>query len=240
MERQCLTQPHLDSSSTGLSGAEKRQNSRVRVKACEGQNHALSDDSAAAAGHTRHTKSHTQGGSPSRDRLPATGDVGEDASMRRTSKREGAPCGAASASPGGTSSRELRRGTSSSAASRSAAAPGPTPAPKPTRTAEASSPLSAASPHAQSAPFAVPERLLRAALGGSSFPAGEPRLRIAQPLPRVPKLAGSKSPIQPPLTIQAFDRSICRRRVRVWWSAEGKWFAGKVTTPDSVTLCNRG
>ena len=35
-----------------------------------------------------------------------------------------------------------------------------------------------------------------------------------------------------------FDRSICRRRVRVWWSAEGKWFAGKVTTLDPATLCH--
>ena len=177
MEGQCLTQPDLDSSSTGLRGAEKRLNSRVRAKACEGsQSHALGDDSAAAAGHTRQTKARTHGGSPSGDRLPAAGDVGEDARVRRTSKREGAPGGAASASPGGASSRELRRGTSSPAASRSSAAPGPTPAPKPSaHSAEASAPLSAASQHAQSASLAATERLLRAglaALGGSSLPGG--------------------------------------------------------------------
>jgi len=228
MEGQCLTQPDLDSSSTGLRGAEKRLNSRVRAKACEGsQSHALGDDSAAAAGHTRHTKSHTHGGSPSGDRPPATGDVGEDASVRRTSKREGAPGGAASASPGGASSRELRRGTSSPAASRSAAAPGHTSAPKPsTRTAEASSPLSAALLHAQSAPLVVPERLLRAglaALGGSSFPGGEPGLRIAQPLPRVPELAAYKvvdptavdhsglAPLRP-LDLSAAGASVVERR----------------------------
>ena len=144
------------SSSTGLRGAEKRPNSRVRTKACEGgQSCALSDESAAAAGHIRHTMSHAHGVSPE-DRPPATEDVGEDGSERRSSKREGTPGGAASASPGGASSRERRRGTTSPAASRSAAAPGPTPAPKPSaRTAEAS-PLSAASQHAQRTPPTPP------------------------------------------------------------------------------------
>ena len=211
MEGQCLTQPDLDSSSTGLRGAEKRLNSRVRAKACEGsQSHALGDDSAAAAGHTRQTKARTHGGSPSGDRLPAAGDVGEDARVRRTSKREGAPGGAASASPGGASSRELRRGTSSPAASRSSAAPGPTPAPKPSaHSAEASAPLSAASQHAQSASLAATERLLRAglaALGGSSLPGGgfetpsHCRAYPSQPPTKPP-------PIQPPLTVDLSDHS---------------------------------
>ena len=199
MEGQCLTQPDLDSSSTGLRGAEKRLNSRVRAKACEGsQSHALGDDSAAAAGHTRQTKARTHGGSPSGDRLPAAGDVGEDARVRRTSKREGAPGGAASASPGGASSRELRRGTSSPAASRSSAAPGPTPAPKPSaHSAEASAPLSAASQHAQSAPWRRPS-----ASSGRAWRLWVARrfrggLRNAQPLPRVPKPAAYEAAADP-------------------------------------------
>ena len=199
MEGQCLTQPDLDSSSTGLRGAEKRLNSRVRAKACEGsQSHALGDDSAAAAGHTRQTKARTHGGSPSGDRLPAAGDVGEDARVRRTSKREGAPGGAASASPGGASSRELRRGTSSPAASRSSAAPGPTPAPKPSaHSAEASAPLSAASQHAQSASLAATEPPQGGPGGSGWLVASGGGLRIAQPLPRVPKPAAYEAAADP-------------------------------------------
>ena len=141
MEGQSATQPHVGTSSTGATAAGKRLNSRVRARACkQSQSDALGGDSAAAAGHTRHAKSRTHGASSSGDRLPAAGDGADDATVRRESKRgEEAPTGAASARPGATSSRELRRGTAVPAASRPAAAPPAAPAPRTsTRSAEAS------------------------------------------------------------------------------------------------------
>lgn len=141
MEGQPHTQLHVGASSTGSTAAGKRLNSRVRARACEqSESHAHGGDSAAAAGHTRHGKSRTHGDSPSGDRLSAAGDGADDATVRRESKRgEEAPAGAASARPGPTSSRELRRGTAVPAASRPAAAPPAASAPRTsTRSAEAS------------------------------------------------------------------------------------------------------
>ena len=145
MEGQSATQPHVGTSSTGATAAGKRLNSRVRARACEqSQSDALGGDSAAAAGHTRHGKSRTHGASPSGDRLPAAADGADDATVRRESKRgEEAPTGAASARPGATSSRELRRGAAVPAASRPAAAPPAASAPRTsTRSADASAVLS--------------------------------------------------------------------------------------------------
>ena len=145
MEGQSATQSHVGTSSTGATAAGKRLNSRVRARACEpSQSDALGGDSAAAAGHTRHGKSRTHGTSPSGDRLPAAADGADDATMRRESKRgEEAPTGAASARPGATSSRELRRGAAVPAASRPAAAPPAACAPRTsTRSADASAVLS--------------------------------------------------------------------------------------------------
>ena len=132
MEGQSATQSHAGTSSTGATAAGKRLNSRVRARACEpSQSDALGGDSAAAAGHTRHGKSRTHEASPSGDRLPAAADGADDATVRRESKRgEEAPTGAASARPGATSSRELRRGAAVPAASRPAAAPPAAPAPR--------------------------------------------------------------------------------------------------------------
>ena len=61
-------------------------------------------------------------------------------------------------------------------------------------------------------------------------------LRRGGPAPasaRIPAAPGPGSPaMASPLR---YDRSICRRRVRVWWNSEAAWFGGRIKDFDSVT-----